>query len=45
MNVVTVLGFLGVQAVADLLHLDQADNRPHPALGVLFLGAGLLPPA
>jgi preprotein translocase subunit Sss1 len=38
---VTVLGFLGVGFVVDLLSLNMADNILHLAITVALLGAGL----
>ena len=38
---VTVLGFLGVGFVVDLLSLDMADNILHLAITVAVLGSGL----
>lgn len=40
-GLVAILGFAGVGAVIDLLHLNQADNFLHAGLAVLFLAVGL----
>lgn len=40
-GLVAVLGFLGVQLVVDLLHLNAADNWLHLAVALVFLAAGL----
>jgi len=40
-GLVALLGFAGVQAVADLLHLNVADNWLHLVLAVGFLASGL----
>ena len=38
-GLVALLGFAGVQAVIDLLHLNPADNWLHAVLSLVFLGA------
>jgi hypothetical protein len=40
-GLVAILGFLGVKAVIDLLHLNAPDNWLHLVIALVFLGAGL----
>jgi hypothetical protein len=42
-GLVAILGFAGVQAVVDLLHLNMADNWLHAGISLVFLVAGLIP--
>jgi hypothetical protein len=42
-GMVAILGFAGVQAVIDLLHLNNADNWLHAGIAIVFLAAGLIP--
>jgi hypothetical protein len=44
-GLVTVLGFMGVPFVVELLNINQADNFLHLVLTVVLLGAGLASPA
>jgi hypothetical protein len=41
-GLVAVLGFAGVQAVVDLLHLNTPDNWLHLAIAAVFIGAALI---
>jgi hypothetical protein len=41
-GLVAVLGFLGVQWVVDLLHLNNADNWLHVVIALVYLAGGLL---
>ena len=41
-GLVAVLGLAGVQAVVDLLHLNEADNWLHVAIAAVFLVAGVI---
>jgi hypothetical protein len=40
-GLVTILGFLNVQFIVDLLHLNTADNWLHAVITAVFLIAGL----
>jgi hypothetical protein len=40
---VAVLGFLNVQFIVDLLHLNDPDDWLHAAIAAIFLVAALLP--
>ena len=42
-GLVAILGFMNVQIVNDLLHLNEADNFLHIGIALLFLGAAFLP--
>ena len=42
-GLVAILGFLNVQFVNDLLHLNDADDFLHIGIALLFLGGAFLP--
>ena len=42
-GLVAILGFMDVQFINDLLHLNDADDFLHIGIALLFLGAAFLP--